>query len=170
MYSPGRPLPLCGACDVVQVLDSSRCRPPLLPAGSRNIQCSVDMVKQPQNHLAVLCLPPKSHHMQISYSYSLTPVLQGSIYCLGFATASQKAPSEMIRDFPKLTHPSGRSLSNSRLQSTTGPPVPIRSLDCRLTAATHGKQMHTLGLLDSRLQCRQIYFIKAQNAAIYLYE
>ena len=31
------------------------------------------------------------------------------------------------------TDPSGRSLSKRRLQSTTGPPVPMRSLDCRLT-------------------------------------
>ncbi len=102
--------------------------------------------------------------------YIFTPALEGSIYYLGFATASKKAPSEMIRDFPKLTHPSGRSLSNSRLQSTTGPPVPIRSRDCRLTAATHGRQMHTRGLLDSTLQRRHRYFIEAQNGAIYLYE
>lgn len=31
------------------------------------------------------------------------------------------------------TDPSGKSLSNKRLQSTTGPPVPMRSLDWRLT-------------------------------------
>lgn len=31
------------------------------------------------------------------------------------------------------TYPSGKSLSNKRLQSTTCPPVPIRSLDWRLT-------------------------------------
>lgn len=37
VYSPGRPLPLCGACDVVQVLDAPRRGPPLLPAGSRNV-------------------------------------------------------------------------------------------------------------------------------------
>jgi len=30
-------------------------------------------------------------------------------------------------------YPSGKSLSNNRLQSTTCPPVPIRSLDWRLT-------------------------------------
>lgn len=41
----------------------------------------------------------------------------------------------------QATDPSGRSLSKRRLQSTTGPPVPIRSLDWRLTGrSSRGQQ------------------------------
>lgn len=43
-----------------------------------------------------------------------------------------------------FTYPSGRSLSNRRLQSTTGPPVPILSLDWRLTVDTQKKQKNRL--------------------------
>lgn len=41
----------------------------------------------------------------------------------------------------RATDPSGRSLSKRRLQSTTGPPDPIRSLDWRLTGrSSRGQQ------------------------------
>lgn len=45
----------------------------------------------------------------------------------------KKIPQLIVEENQPETDPSGKSLSNSRLQSTTGPPVPMRSLDCRLT-------------------------------------
>lgn len=170
MYSPGRPLPLCGTCDVVQVLNSSRRGPPLLPAGSRNIHRHSSERTCLSSHRTIqqsrCCLTTCKYHILCIISAlcegRIFFVLFIYLFCQDLQQPIKKS-STMIRHFPQITHPSGRSLSNRRLQSTTGPPVPIRSLDCRLTVATHGRQMHTLGLLDSRLQCKHRYFIKAQN-------
>lgn len=55
LYSPGRPVPLCGACNMVQVLYSSRCCSPLLPPGRKNIhRMSIEQSQISSNDSATL--------------------------------------------------------------------------------------------------------------------
>lgn len=60
--SPGRPVPLCGACNMVQVLYSSRCCSPLLPPGRRSIhRMSIEQSEIGNNDSATLHANSISH-------------------------------------------------------------------------------------------------------------
>lgn len=110
---PGRSLPLCGTCDVVQVLYPSRSCPPLFPAVSWQIG------EKRASHIHTFV------HFKHVYLAALS-MLYPSFY------NTNSSPS--LRKTCENTDPSGKSLSKRRLQSTTGPPVPMRSLDWRLTS------------------------------------
>lgn len=150
-------------------------RPDAVLLSSQLAAGTTDAVKHPHNHKTAFGLSPTLAAWKQLNPYVFTTLLDGSTYGFGiWERPLNKLPPRREAISPKLTHPSGRSLSNSRLQSTTGPPVPIRSLDCRLTAATHGRQMHALdystaGLRGGGVGGRHRQFIETQSGVMYLY-
>lgn len=84
VYSPGRPLPLCGACDVVQVLDPPGRRPPLLPAASG------EQTRLSSHRTSEQRSVPVPHPTTRIPKYHIPYAPEGSVHCLRIATVSQK--------------------------------------------------------------------------------